>query len=274
MRKRSTKIEFAHTVCGVVKDGCPDLYNGVAKRVVEKEEAEKHGWSHYYDGKTACPAGHIAARYVSNPSICTDCRRLADGKLPIYPKTEHIDDLTGNPVYVAPVASEKFDWSAEKKKQLLRAWINTRNFLKACEVIGCQPLHALELLESDAEFKADYEDAERKVAQVQSWAIEGTAANGDVRTALAMASNKFPQFGAKTSLAGRPAVNSEQARAELTQLLSAARRSIANRSRLESIAGAVRGVGRVDSSPAGTAADLVDQPPVLGQSHEHSDLVS
>lgn len=274
MNKRSAKIEFAHTVCATVKDGKPDLYNGVAKRVVPKEEAEERGWPHYYDGKTACAAGHVAARYVTNPSACVDCRRLGDGKLPIYPKTEFIDDLTGNPVYVAPVASEKFDWTDDKKKQVLRAWINTRNFLEACKVIGCQPLHALELLETDAEFKADYEAAERKVAQVQLWATEATAASGDVRTALTMASNKFPQFGAKTGLAGRPAVNSEQARAELTQLLSAARRSLANRARLESIAGATGSVGRPDAAPASTAADPVGQPPVLGQPHDHRDLVS
>lgn len=276
MTKRTTKTEFARTVCDISKNGVPDLYNAPAKRVVLKEEAEQRGWPHYYDGKTACPAGHIAARYVTNPSACVDCRRLGDGKLPIYPKTEFVDDLTGNPVYVAPVASGKFDWTDEKKKQLLRAWVNTRNFLKACETIGCQPTDALALLRSDPVFKADYEAAEQDVALVQLWATEGVAANGDTRTNLAMAQNKFPQFGAKTGLAGRPAVNSEQIRAEFTQLLSALDRSIAQEERLQSIAGVsgAKAAGAPDSPTAGAVAGDVEESAVLASPHENCDLVS
>lgn len=276
MKKRETKIEFARTVCAVVRDGSPDLYNAPALRVVPIEESKERGWAHYYDGKTACPAGHVAARYVTNPSACVDCRRLGDGKLPIYPKTEFVDELTGNPVYVPPVASDRFDWTDDKKKQLLRAWVNTRNFLKACEVIGAQPADALTLLRTDPVFKADYEAAEQDVALVQLWATEGAAANGDTRTALAMASNKFPQFGAKTGLAGRPAVNSEQVRAELTQLLSAIDRSIAQSERLESIASATgpQTVGVPDTAAASPAAGAVEEPALLASSHDHSDLVS
>ena len=60
------------------------MYNYVAKRIVERTEAEKMGWIHYFDGRTSALNGHIAARYVSNNAICVDCKRLAEGKPAIY----------------------------------------------------------------------------------------------------------------------------------------------------------------------------------------------
>lgn len=274
MKKHGGKIDFAREVSDSVINGRPDLYNSPAKRVVLVEESQKMGWPHYYDGKTVCQRGHVAARYVKNPGICVDCKREAEGKIAIYPKTEFVDDLTGAPVYVAPVASSKFTWTEEKKRQLLLAWVNTRNLLEAIKVVGAQPSHVIELLRVDSAFKADYEAAERDVAQVQLWATEATAANGSERVQLAMATNKFPQFGAKTGLAGRPAVNSEQARAELTQLLSSARRSLAQRERLESIARASAAMGRTDAAAAAPADVDVEAPAVLERPHDNSDLVS
>jgi hypothetical protein len=250
------------------------MYNSPAKRVVLLDEATKHGWVHYYDGQTMCPQGHIAARYVSNHGRCVDCARLADGLPAIYAKSQHVDELTGEAVYVDPVASEKFDWTSEKKRQVLVAWINLRDLLAAIKVIGAQPVHLLELLAVDAEFKAAYEDAQRKVDQVQLWAMESSAAGGSDRVALAMASSKFTQFGAKTGLADRPTVNSEQARAELTQLLSVARRSLAQRTRLSAAARTNGSVGRADGPAADSADADVEEPALLGPPHDDSDLVS
>jgi hypothetical protein len=271
--KRGGKAEFARGVTDMQKDGRPDFYNCVAKRTVSLEEAQNHGWLHYYDGKTACPQGHVASRYVSNHARCVDCARVADGLKPIYPGTSFTDDLTGNPVYVDPVARPDFEWTDTKKRQLLDAWINTTSFPAAITVIGAQPKHVLDILETDAVFKADYEAARTKMEQVQLWNMEGAAAGGSDRMQLAMGANKFTQFGAKTGLAGRPIVNSEQARAELTQLLSSARRTLAQRTGLADAARASRSVGRINVPAADSAGKPVERPAVLGQSHEHCDLV-
>jgi hypothetical protein len=273
-KPKTGKADFARQVCDAIKDGSPDMYNGAARRVVPIEEAERQGWPHYYDGKTACPQGHVAARYVSNPAVCVDCRRIGDGKTAIYSKTEFLDALTGHPVYVDPVASDRFEWTDEKKRQLLTAWINTTDILAAAKTIGAQPSHVIDLLASDVEFKAAYEDAQRKVEQVQLWSVESRAGGGSDRLQLAMAQSKFTQFGAKTGLADRPTVNTEQARAELTQLLSVAKRALAQRARLESVARTSRSVGRTDIPAADSAGTDVEKPALLGQPHDNSDLVS
>jgi hypothetical protein len=274
VRKRAGKAEFARGVCDSIRDSKPDLYNSPAKRVVQLEEAEQHGWTHYFDGKTACSQGHIAARYVVNHALCVDCKRLAEGKPPIYTTAPFIDDLTGATTYINPVASDKFAWTDDNKRQLLTAWINTTDILAAAKTIGAQPSHVIDLLASDADFKADYEDAQRKVEQVQLWAVESRAGGGSDRLQLAMAQSKFTQFGAKTGLADRPTVNSEQARAELTQLLSAAKRTVAQRAGLAAAARASRGVGRADGSATAPAGADMEKPALLGQSHDNSDLVS
>ena len=121
-KKGFEKSDFARLACEAIKDGKPDLYNGPAKRIIEMEESQKMGWPHYYDGKTACSQGHVAARYVSNPSTCIDCRRLGDGKPAIYPRTEFVDDLTGQPVYVDPRASDRFNWTEDVMRQFLNSW--------------------------------------------------------------------------------------------------------------------------------------------------------
>jgi hypothetical protein len=269
-----SKAEFARGVCDAQKNGIPDMYNCAAKRIVSLEEAETRGWQHYYDGVNECSQGHVAARYVSNPARCVDCARVMDGKPAIYPKTTFAESLIGSPEYVAPIASDKFEWSDDKKRQLLTAWINTTDILAAAKAIGAQPSHVIDLLASNVDFKADYEDAQRKVEQVQLWSVESRAGGGSDRLQLAMAQSKFTQFGAKSGLADRPTINSEQARAELTQLLSTARRTAASRAGLAAAARASRGLGRADGPTAAPAGADMEKPSLLGQSHDNSDLVS
>lgn len=269
-----SKTDFARGVCDAIKDGKPDLYNSVAKRVVEIDESRKMGWPHYYDGTSACPQGHVAARYVTNPSICTDCRRVADGRAPIYPRTEFVDDLTGVPVYVDPVASAVFQWTPTIRQQFLTAWINTASIPKALTVIKAQPAHLLDLLERDGDFKAEYEAAERKVSLVQQWNLEGDAADGSDRVKLALGSNKFPSFGAKTGLSGRPTLNAEEARAELAQILRSARQSLDQRERLAAAARANRAMGGAAGADTAPADADVAEPNLLGPTHDNSDLVS
>jgi hypothetical protein len=171
--KRGKKAEFSRLVTDGIVDQKPDMYNYVAKRVVELEEAQKMGWTHYFDGKRQCLNGHVAAHYVSNPSMCIDCKRLAEGKPAIYTPGAGNGDLIGAVEYVNPLANAKFKWTADKKTQLLSAWVNTGgDMLAAAKVVGCQPEHVLDLKASDVEFQAEYEAGSVKVDQVQLWEME------------------------------------------------------------------------------------------------------
>jgi hypothetical protein len=273
MRKRTGKAEFARTVCDSVVDGRPDLYNSPAKRPVTIEEATKHGWPHWYDGVSQCLQGHIAARYVSNPSLCVDCKRVADGKPAIYSATPLAIDLTGAIPYVNPLANAKFMWTDEKKSQLLSAWVNTAgDMLAAAKVVGCQPEHVIDLKASDPEFQAAYEAARLKVDEVQLWSMESRGSGND-RVGLAMAQSKFTEFGAKSGLADRPTINPEQSRAELTQILSSIKRSLDQQDGLRATIRANRGVGPPDTAATADAGARVEKPVVLAPPHDNSDLV-
>jgi hypothetical protein len=68
-----------------LRDDKPDMYNHQPTRFVSKDEATARGWSHFWTGEL-CVTGHRAARYVRNGSICVDCHRLEQGKLPVYGK--------------------------------------------------------------------------------------------------------------------------------------------------------------------------------------------
>jgi hypothetical protein len=68
-----------------LRDGKPDMYNHRPTRFVSKDEAKARGWKHFWTGEI-CVTGHRAARYVANTSICVDCYRIEQGKLPVYGK--------------------------------------------------------------------------------------------------------------------------------------------------------------------------------------------
>jgi hypothetical protein len=270
---KGKKSEFARTITDGVVDSRPDMFNYVPKRVVEKAEAEKMGWKHYYDGNTACANGHVAARYVSNPAICIDCARVGDGKHTIYPTVNHVDDLTGTVMFVDPRADARFNWTDEIKRQFLNSWINTTSIPKALTVVKAQYTHLINLLKTDASFKAEFEAAEREVELVQEWELQGDAAGGSDSIKLAMGKSKFESFGAKRGLVDRPIVNSEDARAELAQLLLSVERTIAGPARLRAICDAAQGVGQnPQSKPDGSAEDM-EEPAVLASPYDGSDLV-
>jgi hypothetical protein len=68
-----------------LRDGIPDMYNNQPTRFVSKDEAKARGWKHFWTGEL-CVTGHRAARYLRNGSICVDCARIEEGKLPVYGK--------------------------------------------------------------------------------------------------------------------------------------------------------------------------------------------
>jgi len=270
---KGKKSEFARLVTDGIVDNRPDMYNYVAKRIVERVEAEKMGWIHYYDGHSMCANGHIAARYVSKPALCVDCKRLAEGKPAIYTPGASVESLTGFPEYVAPIAQSKFAWTDDKKQQLLSAWINTGgDMLAAAKVVGCQPEHVIDLKSSDAEFQAAYEAARLKVDQVQLWSMESRAGGND-RVGLSMAQSKFTEFGAKQGLADRPAINPEQMRAELANILSSIKRSIDAEEGLLATIRSNRKLPPSNTPAAAEADDGLEIEAVLAPPYDGSDLV-
>jgi hypothetical protein len=270
---KGKKSDFARLVTDGIVDNRPDMYNYVPKRVVEKSEAEKMGWIHYYDGHSMCVNGHVAARYVSNTAICVDCKRLAEGKPAIYSPGATADSLIGIPDHVNPIANSKFAWTDDKKSQLLSAWVNTGgDMIAAAKIVGCQPEHVIDLKASDPDFQAAYEAARLKVDQVQLWSMESRGSGND-RVGLAMAQSKFIEFGAKQGLADRPAINPEQMRAELANMLSSLKRSADQRERLKATIRASRGVGSTDTPAADSADAGVEIEIVLGSPYDGSDLV-
>lgn len=66
-----------------LRDGRPDLYNNQPTRFVSLAEARARDWKLFWTGEI-CVTGHRAARYVSNPSVCSDCQRIERGKVPVY----------------------------------------------------------------------------------------------------------------------------------------------------------------------------------------------
>jgi hypothetical protein len=222
-RKRSAKSDFAHGVCDKIKDNKPDMYNSVPKRVVLKEEAERMGWTWFWDKATACSQGHIAARYVSNTAMCVDCNRLALGKPAIYPNTTGSDLTADVPEYVKPIADDTFQWIEPKRRQFFTAWINTGSVPKALDAIGAQPSHLIRILDEDQAFKSEFERTrDTAVAQSQLWKAEDLAMGGSDRATLVHAASKFPDsFGqrAKSDLGARQVRSPEQIRAAFTRIV-------------------------------------------------------
>lgn len=68
-----------------LRNGMPDFYNHQPTRFVSLAEAKVRGWKHFWTGEL-CVTGHRAARYVANGSICVDCKRIEEGKVPVYGK--------------------------------------------------------------------------------------------------------------------------------------------------------------------------------------------
>lgn len=216
-RPVSAKREYARGVCDqLTRPGAPDMYNYVAKRSVTVDEAKSQGWHMFYDGTTACSRGHIAARYVVNPAMCSDCNRENSGKVAIYPNTG--GDLTAPSAstYVEPIAQSQFKWTAAFEDQFFTAYINSADVGSALNAIKAQFSHLLDRIESDAEFKAKFERTKaEKVAQVQLWKTESLGVSGSERAAISM----FAPIRAKNELGARNVRTPEELRARSTARL-------------------------------------------------------
>lgn len=278
-RPRSGKVEFALGVCAAVKDGMPDMYNAVPKRVVTLEESKSHGWIHFYDGVNECTQGHKAARFVSNVHRCIDCARIADGKLPIYGERSN-EDLISSAVtaktYTDPLVNTNFRWDDEKFRVFGIAYVNSGNVETALKLVGATPNDLITELRNNPQRAAEFDRLKIDVDQVFLWRAEGSAQAGSDRAMLAHAGAISPdRFGsrAQRGLDAPAYVNPEKARAELTQLLSSLDRSLAQTAGLGSAKKPADGVGQTNTSPAAPADPPVEAAVLLAPSHDNSDLV-
>lgn len=230
----------------------------------------------FYDGVTACSRGHIAARYVVNPAMCSDCNRENNGKVAIYPNTG--GDLTAPAAstYVDPIAQHRFTWTSDIEDQFFTAYKNSASVGVALEKIKAQFSHLLDRMGSDAEFKAKFERVKAEdVAQVQLWMTEGLGVSGSERAAISM----FAPIRAKNELGARNVRTPEELRARsaarLQRLIGSDHCLTRNRAKiLETVTGvrepgpgdATTGNSGVGSGPIGRGVPASDDP--------NSDLVS
>jgi len=119
-----------------LRDGRPDLYNYTPTRFVSKAEAEARDWKLFWTGEL-CVTGHRAARYVSNPSVCTDCQRIERGKLPVYgkgvPELEAARKRNYTQKNTSP-AGPPVPSTAEKR--FLEKYAELKDFAEAAEALG------------------------------------------------------------------------------------------------------------------------------------------
>ena len=279
-KRKKGKFEFARTICdATTANGQPDMYNSVPKRVVSIEEARSHSWSHYFDGETKCPQGHIAARYVSNPYRCIDCARIADGKLAIYGKNPN-DDLISEsvepPAFLEPALRMNFRWTEENWRQFRVAYVNVGDVPAALKLVGAQPNDLITLLRDSPEHAAEFELTRRDVDQVFLWKAEGSAVSGDSRAMLSRAGAQFPdRFGTRgqSGLASEPYVSPDKAVAELAKLLRSSTEALDQQDALGAAKPADRPVANTNTSAAVPATDDVEESVLLGPPLDNSDLV-
>jgi hypothetical protein len=136
-----------------LRDGKPDFYNHTPTRFVSKDEAKARGWTHFWTGEI-CVTGHRAARYVRNPSICVDCHRIENGRLPVYGKgvpeleaarkRNYTQKNTGPAAPPVPNASEKL---------FLTKYAEHKDFASAAEACGRSEAEFLAVLSWNTTFR-------------------------------------------------------------------------------------------------------------------------
>jgi hypothetical protein len=135
-------------------DGRPDFYNHQPTRFVSKDEALGRGWKHFWTGEL-CVTGHRAARYISNTSVCTDCKRIEQGKLPVYgkgvPELEAARKRNYTQKNTVAISAAPVPNSAEKN--FLGKYAELKDFAMAAEACGRTEPEFLAILSWNATFR-------------------------------------------------------------------------------------------------------------------------
>lgn len=181
----------ASTIAPLTRKGQPDLYNFMPSRFITQAEAKARGWTYFFEGE-ACQHAHVAPRWVSNSRMCVDCNRLKRTRQTIGAKAPAaVNALTGEIRQLAPVALA-FEWTAEKRAQLIEAWINTGDIASARDAIQVTPFEYSQELERNAEFAEDVAKAEPWANQILEERAIQLALAGNDRLLTKVLAAKFP----------------------------------------------------------------------------------
>ena len=145
-----------------LRDNMPDFYNHQPTRFVSKDEAKARGWKHFWTGEI-CVTGHRAARYIRNPSICVDCHRIEQGKLPVYGKGVPELEAARARKYTQKntVAGPAQPSSAEKL--FLTKYAELKDFVLAAEACGRTEAEFLAILSWNALFRESVNRLEESI---------------------------------------------------------------------------------------------------------------
>jgi hypothetical protein len=156
------------------KDGYPDLYNFMPSRLVPLDEATARGWPQFYDGRT-CRYNHTAPRYVVNPKICVDCRRIKNGKAPIGGRAGGQSEYKSQPykqrdqkaadgqlVSVKPLEPDRLE------KLFLEKYAAVKDLEQAAKLAGTTAAQIHARLSISAVFKIATNDLETRLGIVQT----------------------------------------------------------------------------------------------------------
>lgn len=151
------------------REGHPDLYNFMPTRLVPLDEATARGWPQFFDGRT-CRYNHTAPRYVVNPKICVDCRRIKNGKAPIggrnggqseYKSQPYKQrDLKAGDGQLVPVKPPEPD---RLEKLFLEKYAAVKNLEQAAQLAGTTAASIHARLSISAVFKAATNDLESRL---------------------------------------------------------------------------------------------------------------
>lgn len=152
------------TVAPLAADGSPDLYNYMPTRFVPKHEAKARGWPLFYEG-ALCRYGHQAPRYLSNPRLCVDCKRIKAGKALIGTKNASLATYTAErpykqrqpaPTSAAPAGGVLAPLQPDRQeKRFLEEYADVRDFDEAARRIGVSP----SLMQGRLSWSAPFKDA-------------------------------------------------------------------------------------------------------------------
>ena len=136
-----------------LRDGRPDMYNNQPTRFVSLEEAKARGWKHFWTGQP-CVTGHRAARYVANGSICTDCKRIEQGLVPVYgkgvPELEEARRRAYTQKNTAPAGPAQ---PSASEKLFLTKYADLKDFTLAADACGRSEAEFLAILSWNTTFR-------------------------------------------------------------------------------------------------------------------------
>ena len=154
------------TIAPPNKDGEPDLYNHFPTRIVPYEEAVEKGWTWFYAAEI-CRYGHQAPRYVSNPRLCVDCRRVSDGKSPIgivgiAPIKERSAPVVETRKH-AKKGPSRVDGISYDERRFLQHYARHKDFSKAAEKAKIQKAVVDAAYACNHKFKAAVDNLEKRL---------------------------------------------------------------------------------------------------------------